>query len=226
MNDKWVIVVTDRLDDEVRQYYVQIRKEVGMHGLQFGSCICRRQKVLGAPCSHMVIAVKTGIVPELSEENIMPYWSYTKQFRLQYPQECVFKAGMNMTLLKNMGLSSPSLYYCPDFAGPVKTGRPKNNARIVGILESGCRRGQEYGDGGGGGVHVHGHGHGQGYGGCGRGGSGCGRWEGHAGAGAGAGSGSGHGHGRGEGGNVGAINLDDINFMEGEKADDGMEGDI
>ncbi len=67
-----------------------------------------------------------------------------------------------MSVLKNMGAPSPSLYYCPDIAGPRKTGRPKKDKRVVGALETAGRgrggstgvgrgggRGRNGGDGGG-----------------------------------------------------------------------------
>jgi hypothetical protein len=120
----------------------------------------------------MVIAVKTGRVPQLNEENVMPYWWCTQQMRLQYPRLSELRGDMDMSMLKNMGMPSPHLYYCPEISGPNKTGRPKNASRIVGVLETaGCGRGRSRGRGRGRGnvgvggdvsVGGRGHGHGQG----------------------------------------------------------------
>ena len=107
MNDRWMITVTDRSGEEAKQYVVEIRKVAGTHGSRFGSCTCGRPKLLGAPCAHMVIAVKTGRVPQLNEENVMPYWWYTQQMRLQYPRLSEFRGDMDMSMLKNMGMPSP-----------------------------------------------------------------------------------------------------------------------
>ena len=157
MNDRWVIMVHDRSADEMQQHTVEIAKEPGRYGSRFGTCTCGRPKLLGAPCAHMVVVVKTGRIPLLNEDNIMPYWWYTQQMRQQYPQELEFMANMDMALLKNMGVPSSNLYYCPDLAGPKKTGRPKNASRIVGALELAGR-----GRGGGGGGRGRGRGRGRG----------------------------------------------------------------
>ena len=148
MNDWWMFTVTDRSGDEAMQYIVKISKDAGTHGSRFGSCTCGRPKLLGVPCAHMVIAVKTGRVQQLKEENVMPYWWHTQQMRLQYPRLLEFVGDMDMSMLKNMGMPSPHLYYCPEIAGARKTGRPKNASRIVGVLEA-AGRGRGRGRGGG-----------------------------------------------------------------------------
>jgi hypothetical protein len=76
--------------------------------------------LMGATFARMVIAVKTGRIPQLNDENIMPYWWYMQQMRMQYPQELEFRGDMDISLLKNMGIPSPNLYYCPEISGVKK----------------------------------------------------------------------------------------------------------
>jgi hypothetical protein len=150
--DRWVVTVSERVSnhDTAVQSIVQIMKEGGTHGSRFGTCTCGRPRVLGVPCHHMVIAVKSGMIPNLTKENVMPFWWMNAQFRLQYPQELNLEAGMDMTLLKSQGAPSPTIHYCPEIAGKKKTGRPTNNQRIAGVLETvgrGCGRGRGRGRG-------------------------------------------------------------------------------
>jgi hypothetical protein len=122
MNDWWIVTVVEKSGEVLLPSSVVITKDAGTHRSWFGTCTCGRQKVMGAPCEHMVIAVKMGRIAQLTDDNIMPYCWTTVQMRLQYPQELDFVAGMNMIILKNMGTPSPSQYYFPDIAGPRKTG--------------------------------------------------------------------------------------------------------
>ena len=162
--------------DKTIQNAVEIMKVPGTHGSRFGTCTCGRPKVLGVPCAHMVIAVRMGRIPLLNEENIMPYWWTVAQMKLQYPSNLDFMVGMDMSVLKNMGALSLSLYYCPDIAGPRKMGRPKKDKSMVGALETAGRgRGGGAGGGHGSGGRCGGRGGGSG----GRGGTsghGCGGW--------------------------------------------------
>ena len=133
--DSWVVTVSERIKTDIVQSIVQIMKEPGTHGSRFGTCTCGRPRVLGVPCHHMVIAVKCGRIPNLTKENVMPFWWMMSQFRLQYPRGLNLEAGMDMNLLKRKGPPTTTLHYCPDIAGKKKTGRLTNNQRIAGVLE-------------------------------------------------------------------------------------------
>lgn len=197
MNDRWVIQVGERSGSgNARMHSVEIAKQAGMHGSRFGTCTCGRPKVIGAPCVHMVVAVKLGRVPDLTEENVMPYWWMTAQMRLQFPKELNFVTGMDMGVLKDMGPPTATLYYCPEISAPNKTGRPKNDKRIISALEASGGRGRGRGRGGG-----RGDGRGRGREGGRGGGRGNGRGD------VGGGGGRGRGRGRGGGGDVGGDDL-------------------
>ncbi len=94
----------------------------------------------------------------------------TVQMKLQFPQELNFVTGMDMGVLKDMGPPTVTLYYCLEISAPNKTGRPKNDKRILSALEVTSSR-QGRGRGRGGGERGHGQGceDGRGRGGVGRG---------------------------------------------------------
>ncbi len=58
-NSKWVI-----LEFPLEEY----------HGSRFGKDTCGAPNVLGVPCQHMVAAMKSGEIPGLNKDNMMPYW--------------------------------------------------------------------------------------------------------------------------------------------------------
>ena len=134
--DHWVVTVSEYINHDTVQIIVQIMKEPGTHRSRFGTCTCGWPRVMGLPCHHMVIAVKSGMIPNLTKENGMPFWWMNGQFRLQYPQELNLEMGMDMSLLKIQGALSPSIHYCPEIAGKKKTGQPTNNQRIARVLET------------------------------------------------------------------------------------------
>ncbi len=43
-------------------------------GSCFGSCSCRVTQVMGVPCQHMVVVLKSGVIEGFDENNIMPVW--------------------------------------------------------------------------------------------------------------------------------------------------------
>ena len=110
LDDHWLIKVRNE-----KVHTVVIMKEPGTHGSRFGTCTCGAHKVLGVLCEHMVAVVKIGQVPDLTEENVMPYWRTVTQMRMQFRQDLNLHVGMDMDTLKNMGHPCPNLYYCPDF---------------------------------------------------------------------------------------------------------------
>ena len=157
-NDHWNIQVGEKKGGNVQLHTVVIKKEAGTHGSRFGTCTFGSAKVLGVPCEHMVVVVKLGRIPDLTEENVMPYWWTIAQMRLQYPQVLDYVAGMDMSILKEMGPPDHSLYYCPNISGPKKTGCPKNGNRIRGAIEGSGRGHDGHCCGRGGGGRRSGHG--------------------------------------------------------------------
>ena len=106
-----------------------------MNGSRFGTCTCGYPKMMGVPCMHMVVALKSGSVDGLNENNFMPIWWMISQMHLQYPIDIVIKADMDIASLMSEGVADHHIHYCPPGAAPRKSGRPKSDGRIKGTLE-------------------------------------------------------------------------------------------
>ncbi len=112
-------------------------EEIG--GSRFGTCTCGIPKVKGIPCHHMV-AVKSGLLVGLDENNIMPTWRMNSQLKLQFPLDVHVGASMDINWLKSRGQPDNNICHCPLMAAPNKAGRPKKGKRIKGPLEGGKRK--------------------------------------------------------------------------------------
>ncbi len=66
----------------------------------------------------------------------MPYWYTRAQWQLQYPKDMVYKSDITWAHIKTSG-SCPDILmkYCPSWAAPKKKGRPKKDARKLGIVD-------------------------------------------------------------------------------------------
>ena len=104
-------------------------------GSRFGTCTCGFPMMMGVPCMHMVVALKSGTVDGLNENNFMPTWWMIYQMRLQYPVDLVIKADMDIASLMSEGVADSHIRYCPPGVAPRKSGRPKGDGRIKGALE-------------------------------------------------------------------------------------------
>ena len=65
----------------------------------------------------------------------MPFWYTCAQWQLQYPKDVVYKS--DMTWANVMKSAEPDLLmkYCPSWAAAKKKGRPKKDARKLGIAD-------------------------------------------------------------------------------------------
>ena len=91
----------------------------------------------GIPCDHMVAIVKQGAVPNITRVELMPYWYTRAQWQLQYPKDMVYKSDITWAHIKTSG-SCPDILmkYCPSWAATKKKGRPKKDARKLGIVDN------------------------------------------------------------------------------------------
>jgi hypothetical protein len=66
---------------------------------------------------------------------LMPFWYTRAQWQLQYPKDVVYKP--DMTWANVMKSAEPDLLmkYCPSWAAAKKKGRPKKDARKLGIAD-------------------------------------------------------------------------------------------
>ena len=147
------IIETEENEDHVR---CRVKKNSATHmwrtttfpleevnGSRFGTCTCGSPRMMGVPCVHMVVALKSGSVVGLNENNFMPTWWMISQMRLQYPLDMMLKADMDMASLKAEGVPDQHIRYCPPGAAPRKSGRPKGDGRLKGALErNGKKRGR------------------------------------------------------------------------------------
>ena len=118
-----------------REYFVTIPKVGIVHGSRFGSCSCGFHKKEGCPCNHMVAIVKSGGIPNMTNVDLMPYWYTRAQWQLQFPKDFVFWYDCTWKKIKETSSFDGSLHYCPGWAAGGKKGRPKKNARKLGISD-------------------------------------------------------------------------------------------
>ena len=113
-----------------------------VNGSRFGSCTCCSPRMMGVPCMHMVVVLKSRNVEGLNKNNLLPTWWMISQMRLQYPANMEIKVDMDIASLMLEGEADHHICYCPPGAAPRKSGRPKGEGRIKGALErNGKKRG-------------------------------------------------------------------------------------
>jgi hypothetical protein len=117
-----------------REYIVKLPKEPGVHGSRFGSCTCGFDRKEGIPCDHMVAIVKSGRMGRFSMVELMPFWYTRAQWKLQFPNEFVYRTDFSWDKIRE---STPveNMKYCPTWVAPGKKGRPKKDVRKMGIAD-------------------------------------------------------------------------------------------
>jgi hypothetical protein len=88
------IIETEENEDHVR---CRVKKNLALHvwrtstfpieevdGSRFGTCTCGSPRMMGVPCVHMVVVLKSKSVEDLNENNFMPTWWMISQMHLQY----------------------------------------------------------------------------------------------------------------------------------------------
>jgi len=83
----------------------------------------------------MVAIVKCGAVLNLTRMGIMPFWYTHAQWQRQFPKDTVYKAEITWATIKKLAIGDNQMKYCPSWVAPRKKGRPKNDARKLGIAD-------------------------------------------------------------------------------------------
>ena len=97
-------------------------------GSVFGGCTCGAPNVQGIPCHHMIAVVKSNRVEGLNPTNAMPCWYTTEMWRRQYPKNQNYSTISMNTLTSNHTPITTSKY-CPPYAAPRKSGRPRGSSK-------------------------------------------------------------------------------------------------
>ena len=69
-------------------------------GLYLGKCMCRVDTRDAVPCEHMSAVVVSSRIPELTRENMMPYWWHTEHWKLQYPDDVTAQCNVSMETIQ------------------------------------------------------------------------------------------------------------------------------
>jgi len=118
-----------------REYIVHLPKTASVHGSKFGSCTCGFSRKEGIPCDHMVAIVKKGAVPNITRVELMPFWYTRAQWQLQYPKDMVYNMDVTWSKIKKSAAPNIMMKYCPSWIAANKKGRPKKDARKLGISD-------------------------------------------------------------------------------------------
>ena len=131
----YVCTVRRNINSQTRQGgSVAIVKEL-TRGSFFGKCSCGVDSRDAVPCEHMAALVNSSRIPNLTRENIMPYWWRTDHWRLQFPRDVMAECNLSMETIREDGIANAHIRYCPAWSAPNKSGRPKKNERRKSVLE-------------------------------------------------------------------------------------------
>jgi hypothetical protein len=83
----------------------------------------------------MVAVVKSGAIPFMTNVELMPYWYTRDQWQLQFPKDVVFRFDCTWKKIKEESNFDENVHHCPAWAAGGKKGRPKKNARKLGIAD-------------------------------------------------------------------------------------------
>ena len=65
----------------------------------------------------------------------MPFWYTRAQWQLQYPKDVVYKMDVTWSKIKKSAAPDILMKYCPSWVAAKKKGRPKKDARKLGIAD-------------------------------------------------------------------------------------------
>ena len=118
-----------------------------MYGSRFGSCNCGVPQRDGKPCVHMVVLAKGGHIqdPGFTRLSVMPHWYSTAWWRRQFPEDSVCRGDISVKSVKKKYPADDTLKYCPDWAAPRKSGRPKKDEkRKRGVMDAVAKRRRKF----------------------------------------------------------------------------------
>lgn len=130
----WYYSTVSKNTNAARDYHVRLPKD-SFYGSHFGTCSCGFPAKEGLPCKHMVLLVKSSVIPGLTRINIMPHFWSTAHWQKQYPLELDCKTDMSINLVKAIARPNEFLRYCPDWSAANKSGRPKKSDKVLTLTE-------------------------------------------------------------------------------------------
>jgi hypothetical protein len=83
----------------------------------------------------MVATVKSGVIPDLTRVQLMPFWYTRAQWQLQFPKEMVYQSDITWENIRKTTSPDENTKYCPGWAAPKEKGRPKKDTRKKGIAD-------------------------------------------------------------------------------------------
>ena len=104
--------------------------------MEHAPAACGKPAKEGIPCQHMVVVAKTSEIDDLACIGIIPGCMTTAFWRKQYAQtvQCRTNAA-SISDIKMNYTPDDSLRCMPEFLAPNKSGRPKKNARKMGVMD-------------------------------------------------------------------------------------------
>ena len=125
--------VKSTLKASSKKFTVVIPMEEDEFGSRFGTCTCGKPAKEGIPCQHMVVVAKASAIDDLARIAIIPGCMTTAFWRKQYAQTVQCRT-TSMSDIKTNHTPDDSLRCMPEVLAPNKTGRPKKNARCMGVM--------------------------------------------------------------------------------------------
>ena len=95
----WHYATISKNTEKMREYHVRLPKE-SYNGSYFGKCTCGVTSKEGIPCRHMVVLVKSSVIPTLTQTNIMPHFWSTAHWQMQYPLDLDCNTKMTIQMVK------------------------------------------------------------------------------------------------------------------------------
>lgn len=130
----WHYATISKNTETAREYHVRLPKE-SYNGSYFGKCTCGVTSKEGIPCRHMVVLVKSSVIPTLTRTNIMPHFWSTAHWQMQYPLDLDCNTEMTIQMVKAVSRPNEFIRYCPDWSAPKKSGRPKKSDKVLTVTE-------------------------------------------------------------------------------------------
>ncbi len=130
----WYYGTVSKNTEAARDYHVRLPRE-SFNGSHFGSCTCGVPSKEGLPCKHMVVMVKSSVIPTLTRINIMPHYWGTAHWQMRYPLELDCETNMTIKTVKAVAWPNEFLRYCPDWSAPKKSGRPQKSDKVLTVTE-------------------------------------------------------------------------------------------
>ena len=134
MSSQTFNILVSKNTNGAREFLVTLPK-VAFKGSLFGTCTCGVPAKEGVPCKHMVVIVKSSVIPGLSRSGIMPHFWSTAHWQEQYPLNVECNTDICMVNVKLMAHKHGEMRYCPDWTAGGKRGRPKKSDKVMTVMD-------------------------------------------------------------------------------------------